>query len=157
MDAHTQEWMHTPATNHENNWTMNDPCKDNNNVMRDTWPFSLHPSLPSITPPWKPWNSVWSLSSKFLFYHSLYIIPCGIHGIHGIVYRIHMEHSIWIPWSFHMNSMVKITVYASIPYGLHMEHMGEHKVHSYSVIMDIILPSKNSVQSIRKWVSVLVT
>ena len=38
----------------------------------------------------------------------------------------------------------------SIPYGLHMEHMGEHKVHSHSVIMDITLPSKNSVQSITK-------
>ena len=47
-------------------------------------------------------------------YHSLYTIPCGIHGIHGvhgshgidygihgIGYGIHMEHSMWIPCSFH--------------------------------------------------------
>ena len=114
------EWMHTPATNHKNNWTPNDPCKDNKDVMTGTHDKDIIRTM--------QWTA---MRPRTLPHLDSMIISYELHG---------QNHSLY-----------------SIPYGLHIEHMGEHKVHSYSVIIDITLPSKNSVQSIRKWATVLVT
>ena len=81
MDTHSQEWMHIPATNHENNWTMNDPCKYNKDVVTGTHDKDMIRTTqqtvlrPSTLPPSPPPPLHQFLPSSFPLHQSLHPFP----------------------------------------------------------------------------------